>query len=251
MNSYQWHNPRSSQGKKSLYQVDSTTSLVAQVEALTTRLNKLSKAQVNTVTTDFNNSQDGQTPPLEVEQVDFVNANRQQNNPYGNTYNPGWRNHRNFSWRDGVNAQPPGFGQQQRPPQNFQQRYQGQYQGSKPNGPPLEELLAKFITESESRYKQYDEKIRMQEADLNTQKASLQTIETQVGQMAKSLSERPQGKLPSNTETNPKENVSAITLRNNKVYPEPPYPSLTPNLNSDPPPMDDRRIPGVGARQDQ
>ena len=69
--------------------------------------------------------------------------------------------------------------------------------------------------------------------------------------MAKSLSERPQGKLPSNTETNPKENVSAITLRNNKVYPEPPYPSLTPNLNSDPPPVDDRRIPGVEARQDQ
>lgn len=32
-----------------------------------------------------------------VEQVDFVQRNKQNNNPYSNTYNPGWRNHPNFS----------------------------------------------------------------------------------------------------------------------------------------------------------
>ena len=32
--------------------------------------------------------------------VNYVgNFNRQpQNNPYSNTYNPGWKQHRNFSW---------------------------------------------------------------------------------------------------------------------------------------------------------
>ena len=34
-----------------------------------------------------------------VEQVDYVsNVNRFRYNPFGNTYNPGWRNHPNFSW---------------------------------------------------------------------------------------------------------------------------------------------------------
>ncbi|OMO50517.1 hypothetical protein CCACVL1_30394 [Corchorus capsularis] len=37
----------------------------------------------------------------QVEQAQFVaNTGRQQNNPYSNTYNPGMRNHPNFSWRD-------------------------------------------------------------------------------------------------------------------------------------------------------
>ena len=52
------------------------------------------------------------------------NFNRQnQDNPYSNTHNPGWRQHQNFSWSyqnqtaaapSGQNrpAQPPGFYQQ-------------------------------------------------------------------------------------------------------------------------------------------
>ena len=36
-------------------------------------------------------------------------------NPYSQTYNPGWRNHPNFSWRNNNNAQ---FSQAP-PPQNF------------------------------------------------------------------------------------------------------------------------------------
>ena len=36
-------------------------------------------------------------------------------NPYSQTYNPGWRNHPNFSWRNNNNAQ----SLQAPPPQNF------------------------------------------------------------------------------------------------------------------------------------
>jgi len=37
-------------------------------------------------------------PFQQAEQVDYVgNPLRQQGNPYSNTYNPGWRNHPNFS----------------------------------------------------------------------------------------------------------------------------------------------------------
>ena len=37
-------------------------------------------------------------------------------NPYSQTYNPGWKNHPNFSWRNNNNAQ----SSQAPPPQNFQ-----------------------------------------------------------------------------------------------------------------------------------
>lgn len=48
-----------------------------------------------------------------VEQVDFVkNSMRSQGNPYSSTFNQGWRNHSNFSWRNQGHqkrAAPPRF----------------------------------------------------------------------------------------------------------------------------------------------
>ncbi|PIN21854.1 DNA-directed DNA polymerase [Handroanthus impetiginosus] len=39
--------------------------------------------------------------PHSVESIQFVsNARKPQNNPYSNTYNPGWRQHPNFSWNN-------------------------------------------------------------------------------------------------------------------------------------------------------
>ena len=44
INSYQWYNPRSRPSKNRLFQVDDVTSLQAQIEALSTRLNQMCKA---------------------------------------------------------------------------------------------------------------------------------------------------------------------------------------------------------------
>ncbi|GMN45137.1 hypothetical protein TIFTF001_014330 [Ficus carica] len=59
--------------------------------------------------------------------------------------------------------------------------------------------------------------IQNQSAIIQSQAASLRTLENQVGQLANALSNRPQGSLPSDTE-NPrkdnKEHCKAITLRN-------------------------------------
>ncbi|KAL5739631.1 hypothetical protein ACOSQ2_028811 [Xanthoceras sorbifolium] len=55
---------------------------------------------------------------FEQEQVQALNdyPQRQRNDPYSNNYNPGWRNHPNFSWRDNQQQQ----GQYQaNPPQRF------------------------------------------------------------------------------------------------------------------------------------
>ncbi|KAA3460476.1 F-box/LRR-repeat protein 13-like [Gossypium australe] len=68
----------------------------------------------------------------------------------------------------------------------------------------LEEMLTKFIAVLETRFQNT-------ETTLKNQQASIQGIENQLGQLAKLISERPQGSLPSNTETNPNEQLQAIT----------------------------------------
>ncbi|KAA3460477.1 Integrase, catalytic core [Gossypium australe] len=65
-------------------------------------------------------------------------------------------------------------------------------------------MLTKFITMSETRFQ--NTKIA-----LKNQQALIQGIKNQLGQLAKLISERPQGSLPSNTEPNPREQLHAIT----------------------------------------
>ncbi|XP_073067246.1 uncharacterized protein [Primulina eburnea] len=52
---------------------------------------------------------------------------------------------------------------------------------------------------------------------LQNQDASIKGLENQIGQLAKMIASRESGTLSSNTETNPKEQVKAIALRNGKV----------------------------------
>ncbi|KAA3488422.1 Pol polyprotein [Gossypium australe] len=59
------------------------------------------------------------------------------------------------------------------------------------------------------------------ETTLRNQQASIQRIKNQLGQLAKLISERPQGSLPSNTETNPKEQLQAITAHDSEGLNEP------------------------------
>ncbi|PPS11794.1 hypothetical protein GOBAR_AA08838 [Gossypium barbadense] len=61
------------------------------------------------------------------------------------------------------------------------------------------------------------------ETTLKNQQASIQGLETQIGQLAKLISERPQGSLPSNTESNPRDKINAITIQDAEglVAPEP------------------------------
>ncbi|KAG8503633.1 hypothetical protein CXB51_001807 [Gossypium anomalum] len=109
----------------------------------------------------------------------------------------GWRNHPNFSWGGQGNQRP-------QHPSSFQQPpYQ---QEKKPN---LEEMFTKFISVSETHFQNI-------KTALTNQQASIQGLEIQIGQLAKLISERPQGGLPSNTETNPREQLHAITVHNDE-----------------------------------
>ncbi|XP_057418707.1 uncharacterized protein LOC130712907 [Lotus japonicus] len=132
-----------------------------------------------------------------------------QNNPYSNTYNPGWRNHPNFSWKEqGTNGQAGNF-QGQHPNQRFQGQAsrpppQEQAAGTSGGKKSLEELLESFINRSETNFK--------------NQEASIKNLENQFGQLAKQVAERPPGKFPSDTVVNPRqENISVVTTRSGKI----------------------------------
>ncbi|XP_070005134.1 uncharacterized protein [Nicotiana sylvestris] len=80
--------------------------------------------------------------PANPESVYFVgNANRGQTNQYGDTYNPNWRNHPNFSWGGNKGNQkqywPQAPQQQSSPPQAEQQV-------------SLEEMMKKLMTDQEA-----------------------------------------------------------------------------------------------------
>ncbi|XP_021799895.1 uncharacterized protein LOC110744239 [Prunus avium] len=131
------------------------------------------------------------------EQVRQVNSfQRPRNDPYSNSYNPGWRNHPNFSW---SNQQ-----QQASSRHPFQQQMQP---SSEPKKPALEDIIAQFVQTSQQNQ--------------NTMQASITKLETQVGQLATIVHERAQGTFPSQPEINPRksEHAKAIrTLRSGKSY---------------------------------
>ncbi|XP_075475898.1 uncharacterized protein LOC142515052 [Primulina tabacum] len=115
-----------------------------------------------------------------VKQVGF--QNRPRNDPYSNTYNPGWRNHPNFSW-GGQNNQ---HRQQRGPPYVMHQGFKPE--PSREEKSNLEQMMTKFISATETRFQNQDASIKGE-----------------------------QGTLPSNTETNPREHVKAVELRSGKT----------------------------------
>ncbi|KAA3482697.1 Aspartic peptidase [Gossypium australe] len=67
-------------------------------------------------------------------------------------------------------------------------------------------MLTKFISMSKTRFQNT-------ETTVKNQQASIEGLENQIGQLAKLISEKPQGSLPSNTETNPRKQLHAITTQ--------------------------------------
>ncbi|XP_073298450.1 uncharacterized protein [Primulina huaijiensis] len=123
--------------------------------------------------------------------------NRPRNDPYSNTYNPGGRQHFNFSW-GGQNIQ-------NRPPGGQPYGKQPMYRSDPPREEKsnLEQMMSKFISSTETR--------------LQNQDTLIKGLQNQIGQLAKMIASREPGTLPSNTETNPKEQVKAIELKSGKI----------------------------------
>ncbi|XP_027120704.1 uncharacterized protein [Coffea arabica] len=180
----------------------SISSIEQRLDSLTSLVEKLVVRQVQQAKTCgicyASSHQTDTCPTLQDDPNEYVNAiggfpgpPQRRYDPYSNTYNPGWKDHPNFSYA----SKPPGFHQQQ--------------PVSKP-GISLEEIVKSLATNAQ----QFQQEKR----------ASIQNLENQVSQLASAFNRwesQGSGKLPSQTIINPKQNVSAITLRNGKELPQP------------------------------
>ncbi|KAM2554857.1 hypothetical protein TB2_018947 [Malus domestica] len=149
--------------------------------------------------------------------IGFQGQNQPRNDPYSNTYNPGWRDHPNFKWREpqqpqnqgGFRQQPPGFfPKTYGPPQNQAQS------GPSASGTSLDnDALLKILTKLSNG--QEDQAKAMQNQDRRVDQ-----LEKQIGQIAEFVGKfRDPGQLPSSTIPNPKggfETANAIMLRSGK-----------------------------------
>ncbi|XP_070672170.1 uncharacterized protein [Malus domestica] len=158
--------------------------------------------------------------------IGFQSQNQPRIDPYSNTYNPGWRDHPNFKWREPQQSQPQG-GFRQQPPGFYTKPYappQVQPQ-SAPNASGMSldnDALLKILTklsqgQDDHTQAMYNTNIRVDQ------------LEKQIGQIVDFVGKfRDQGQLPSSTIPNPKggfESAKAITLRSGKEVGAGPTPS--------------------------
>ncbi|KAH9716295.1 hypothetical protein KPL71_021412 [Citrus sinensis] len=146
-------------------------------------------------------------PTLQEEPVEQANAvggfpgmPQMRYDPYAQTYNPGWKDHPNFSY--GV--RPSGF------PQQYPPRQPVPPQSNSKSCISLEEIVKSHATNTQ----------QFQQATT----ASIQNLENQMSQLATTVSRLESqvlGRLPSQSEVNPKQNVSAVILRSGKELQEP------------------------------
>ena len=108
-NNYQWYSERLiSKRATEVHNVDVVTALYAHITAIRNKLDNMNiqtQPQVCELCggnhTSVNCQVGSPFAPSSTEQAHYVsNFQRQQNNPYSNTYNPSWRNHLNLSWNN-------------------------------------------------------------------------------------------------------------------------------------------------------
>ncbi|CAN6552283.1 unnamed protein product [Malus baccata var. baccata] len=142
--------------------------------------------------------------------IGFQSQNQPRHDPYSNTYNPRWRDHPNFKWREpqqtqpheGFRQQPPGFYTKPYAPTQALPQPAQTTSGNALDNDTLVKLLTTLTQGQENQNKRVDQ------------------LEKQMGQIAEVVGQiRDQGKLPSSTIPNPKrgfESAKAITLRSGK-----------------------------------
>ncbi|KAK8975369.1 hypothetical protein V6N11_057463 [Hibiscus sabdariffa] len=129
-NDYQFPTSRLGQGRRTpgKLDLDASDSVAAQLSAITNMLKNLHKPTelqdaraVSCVHCDGNHNPND-CPAMHESACYVGNYNRNANNPYSNTYNPGWRQHPNFSWgsQGGGNTSSANRQQNMKAPPGFQ-----------------------------------------------------------------------------------------------------------------------------------
>ncbi|XP_024962804.1 uncharacterized protein LOC112502994 [Cynara cardunculus var. scolymus] len=230
-NNTEWSNPRAviSKSASGIHELDAIFSLNAQIVALTNLVKNnlnlnVEKNQVQSIMSNsfmiescvfYSERHSYEFCPGNPVSVNYVGTHT-RNSPFSATYKSNWRNHPNFSWARYQGLQPPGATQVQSRPSNPSGFHQGGHhmQGNHhmyQSGQSSQLLAPRQQNASEGNGSlEY-----LFKGIINQTNSTLRSFETQLGQFATDLKNRPQGTLPSDTEI-PKEHVKAVTLRSDK-----------------------------------
>ncbi|KAM1439860.1 hypothetical protein ACFXTO_013671 [Malus domestica] len=165
--------------------------------------------------------------------VGFGSQNQPRNDPFSNTYNPGWKDHLNSNGgspnkpnKVHPDSNPPGFYQRPYAPTQPQTQLAQNKLGSSFDNAQVIQLLT-TLAKGEENQAEY---MHNYAKEVQNQAREVTELKRQVGQMAEFMGQfsREQGKLPSSTDVNPKggfESAKAITLRSGKEVGFDPNPS--------------------------
>ena len=198
-----------------IYHLREEDSLKAQVEVLTRELEALKTkdsrsthtvARVEAQITCFvcggveHLAQDcptyGEMRGVYEEQCNALGMFRKPFSPYTETYNPGWRNHPNFSWKSEPN-QPSSSNNNWKTEAPSQRPYQAPHYNTQPNRNPLEETLQRFM-ETQGKTNQKFESVLTQVVEENKE------IKSQISKLTSALTVQERGRFPSQPQSNPK-----------------------------------------------
>ncbi|VFQ86442.1 unnamed protein product [Cuscuta campestris] len=132
----------------------------------------------------------------------FNNQGQRRYDPYSNSYNEGWRDHPNL--RYGPRPSHPGF--QSTNNNNFSANL------NNPPGPvdKTHQMLEVILKKMEDKFSLVDQNMKLMQERQTAQDTLLSNLQAQIN-----------NRLPAQPFPAPKENVSAVVLRNNKVLLEP------------------------------
>ncbi|XP_062028336.1 uncharacterized protein LOC133744212 [Rosa rugosa] len=233
--------PKTTTIREKVHEVSTLAQLEEKINKLTSLVSQGSHGQVMACgVCSMQGHMSDQCPQLmEGGNFEGVNAlgfqqgyQRPRNDPYSNTYNPGWRDHPNFRWRDNENSQqaqasqafnqrPPGFSPKPQAPLN---PTSFNASNSNSNVSSSNDELIKALAKSTQALL----------AGQNNHERQINTIGTDMAEMKKQMSQvvkfmgkfHEQGKLPSGTIPNPHfEQAKAITTRSGRTTIDPPMTS--------------------------
>ncbi|KAK8685965.1 hypothetical protein V6N13_124993 [Hibiscus sabdariffa] len=215
-NDYQHPTSRRGNTRRGTAQLDSSDTVLAQIASLTNMVKNMQKQPHIQEVKAFDafcehcgSNHDASECGQQVESGCYVgNYNR---NTMSNTYNPAWRNHPNFSWKNQNNTlnpqQPNQMGFQNQPTQNQQQNLPRPELQQPTEYKTLENTLTQFMAQTSAYMARTDRFIQKTDAfmdrtemKLQNHDATLKSLETQVGQISEMLNTRPIGGFPSDTE---------------------------------------------------
>ncbi|VFQ73038.1 unnamed protein product [Cuscuta campestris] len=141
-------------------------------------------------------------PTLQNPEVNAVFYNNQQRkyDPYSNSYNEGWKDHPNLR-----------YGPPQNNTQNFNQANRGNLNlNHQPSQDRSAQMLEQILKKMDDKFSSFDSTLKQVQEKQTATDVIISNLQAQMNQ-----------RIPSQPFPNPKENISAVVLRNKKQLPEP------------------------------